>query len=203
MQVEKLDLLQRWRIVLASKSPRRQMLFEGLGLNHSVRIKDVDEDFPTHLKRGEIPAFLARKKADAFSDNLASNELLVTADTIVWINDHVLNKPEDKAQAVDMLREISGAQHSVYTAVCMKTNFQTHSFVEETLVHFNPLSDIEINHYLDKYQPYDKAGAYGIQEFIGLIGIRKIEGDFYNVVGFPMQRFWRELDVLAKALNNS
>lgn len=185
-------------LVLASKSPRRKMLFEGLGLPFEQRIIEVEEDFPVALKAGDIPIFLAEKKAKAFDGLIAEKELIITADTIVWSNERALNKPENKLEARTMLEEISGATHSVFTGVCMRTHTDTLSFVEETRVTFNALTHSEIDHYLDNYQPYDKAGAYGIQEFIGLIGIKHIEGDFYNVVGFPMQRFWGELQTLLK-----
>ena len=180
-------------IILASKSPRRKMLLEALGFPFQIKIHEIDESFSTELKGGEIPEYLARKKADAFDHEIVSKEIVITADTVVWINDHALNKPESNAVAKQMLQELSGATHSVFTGVCLKTKDKSHSFYEETRVTFNVLSNEEIEFYLKNYKPFDKAGAYGIQEFIGLIGIRKIEGDFYNVVGFPVQRFWREL----------
>ncbi|NQV53542.1 MAG: septum formation protein Maf [Flavobacteriales bacterium] len=179
--------------VLASKSPRRKMLFEGLGFPFEVRTHEVDEAFDEALKGGEIPMYLAEKKAAAFQGDIAGRELIITADTIVWINDRALNKPANRVEAHAMLQEISGATHSVFTGVCLTTAQKQHSFVEETTVTFNPLQESEIEYYLDAYAPFDKAGAYGIQEFIGLIGIQRIDGDFYNVVGFPMQRFWAEL----------
>lgn len=188
-----IERLHAFNLILASQSPRRKMLFEALGFPFEVRKIDVDESFDPALKGGEVPAYLARKKAQAIQAELTDQDLLVTADTVVWINDHALNKPEGHDDAKRMLEEISGATHSVFTGVCLTTPDQQHSFFEETKVHFNTLSANEIEHYLERYQPYDKAGAYGIQEFIGLIGIKAVEGDFYNVVGFPMQRFWREL----------
>lgn len=191
-----IDRLNGRNLILASQSPRRKMLFEALGFPFEVRKIDVDEHFDPSLKAGEIPTFLAKKKASAIKSQLAPSDLLVTADTVVWINDHALNKPADHNEAKAMLEELSGATHSVFTGVCITTTRQQHSFYEETKVHFNVLSTEAIAHYLARYQPYDKAGAYGIQEFIGLIGIQAVEGDFYNVVGFPMQRFWRELSVV-------
>ncbi|MEX2595846.1 MAG: Maf family nucleotide pyrophosphatase [Salibacteraceae bacterium] len=188
-----IERLNQYEIILASQSPRRKMLFEALGMPFTIKKTDVDEGFPEHLKRGAIPEYLANKKANAALDQLKELELLVTADTVVWINDHALNKPTDLADARKMLKEISGNVHSVFTGVCLATINTKHSFFEETKVHFNSLSDAEIEYYLKQHQPLDKAGAYGIQEFIGLIGIKYIEGDFYNVVGFPMQRFWNEL----------
>lgn len=169
------------------------MLFQGLGFPFEVRTHEVNEDFPSAMKGADIPIFLARQKAEAFQHDIAPREIIITADTIVWINDHALNKPVDRAEAKAMLQEISGNTHSVFTGVCLTTVGGQLAFAEETKVTFAELSDEEIDHYLDTYAPFDKAGAYGIQEFIGLIGIHHIEGDFYNVVGFPMQRFWREL----------
>lgn len=192
--MEVLEKALRHSFVLASQSPRRQDMFKSLGLNHVIRTQEVEETFPDHLQAGEIPAFLADKKANAQRGNLAANEVLITADTVVWVNDHVLNKPEDMNDAAAMLREISDNVHTVYTAVCLSDSGRSHTFVEGTEVHFHPLSEKEITYYLEHYRPLDKAGAYGIQEFIGYIGIKKVIGDFYNVVGFPVQRFWRELD---------
>ena len=191
-----LDALKDIRLVLASGSPRRKMLFEGLGLPFEIRTKPIDEDFPDTLAGGEIPIYLAEAKAQALQSELKQDELMITADTIVWINGRALNKPADRAEAKAMLSEISGATHSVFTGVCLTKGDKSHSFAEETRVLFNELTEREIDHYLDQYAPMDKAGAYGIQEFIGLIGIKRIEGDFYNVVGFPMQRFWQELKTM-------
>lgn len=191
--MEILDQLKDKTIVLASKSPRRQDMFRALGVSFRIETREVDESFSEALKAGEIPLYLSKKKADAFDGDLAENEILVTADTVVWINDHALNKPEDLAEAKAMLQEISNATHEVYTAVTITTSDKQHSFVEGTKVHFQQLTEREIDYYLTQYAPLDKAGAYGIQEFIGYIGIKAIEGDFYNVVGFPMQRFWREI----------
>lgn len=188
-----IDALNNRTIILASKSPRRKMLLEALGFPFQVRIHEIDESFSTELKGGEIPEYLARKKAEAFNQELEDKEIVITADTVVWVNNQALNKPESNAVAKKMLEELSGTTHSVFTGVCLKTKNKTHSFFEETKVSFNTLTSEEIDFYLRNYKPLDKAGAYGIQEFIGLIGIQKVEGDFYNVVGFPVQRFWREL----------
>lgn len=193
---ELIHLLGEWNFILASKSPRRQSLLKGLGLDFETRLKDVNEDFPFTLEAAQIPEYLSKVKADAFSSELKENDVLITADTVVWINDHVLNKPADRAEAKAMLEEISGAQHEVFTAVCITTSSEQIVFSEGTRVYFNQLTGAEIDHYLDRYKPFDKAGAYGIQEFIGYIGIHKVEGDFYNVVGLPVQRFWKELNQL-------
>ena len=188
-----IDQLSAYTLILASQSPRRKMLFEGLGFPFEQRKIEVDESFNPDLKGGDIPLYLARKKAEHAAQSIQANEMIITADTVVWIGDEALNKPADRLEAKYMLSRISGATHSVFTGVCLQTESKQHSFVEETKVHFNPLSEEETDYYLDRYQPFDKAGAYGIQEFIGLIGIHAIEGDFYNVVGFPMQRFWIEI----------
>lgn len=194
-----MSLLEKLRgktFVLSSQSPRRQQIFESLGLDHTIRAIEIDESFPDDLIAGEIPNYLAIQKAIPHEGQLTANEILVTADTVVWINDHVLNKPETIDEARKMLLEISGTKHSVYTAVCLTTRVSQHSFVEKTDVFFHNLQDDEIDYYLSKYAPLDKAGAYGIQEFIGYIGIERVDGDFYNVVGFPVQRFWRELSAI-------
>lgn len=179
--------------MLSSQSPRRQQIFNSLGLDHCIRPIEIDESFSSELKAGEIPEYLAIQKAIPHQGKLADNEILITADTVVWINNHALNKPANLDEARDMLREISGTKHTVYTAVCLTTNSKQRSFIEGTDVYFHKLDDAEIDYYLSKYAPLDKAGAYGIQEFIGYIGIQKVDGDFYNVVGFPVQRFWKEL----------
>ena len=188
-----IEMLQQYEVILASQSPRRKMLFESLGFPFVQRSIDVEECFPETLKAGEIPSYLAQKKANAVRSELLDHQLLITADTVVWIGNEALNKPQDLEEARLMLRKISHAQHSVFTAFCLCTKDKAKVYCEETKVWFNALSEEEINHYLTHYRPLDKAGAYGIQEFIGLIGIQKVEGDFYNVVGFPMQRFWKEL----------
>jgi septum formation protein len=185
--------LKEKHFVLSSQSPRRQQIFNSLGLDHCIRPIEIDESFSSKLKAGEIPEYLAIQKAIPHQGKLADNEILITADTVVWINNHALNKPANLDEARDMLREISGTKHTVYTAVCLTTNSKQRSFIEGTDVYFHKLDDAEIDYYLSKYAPLDKAGAYGIQEFIGYIGIQKVDGDFYNVVGFPVQRFWKEL----------
>ena len=184
---------QKVHFILSSQSPRRQEIFSSLGLDHSLRPIEIDECFSDRLKAGEIPQYLAIQKARPHEGRISENEVLITADTVVWINDHALNKPADLNEARKMLREISGNKHTVYTAVCLTTTYKQHSFVEGTDVYFHDLNESEIDYYLSNYAPLDKAGAYGIQEFIGYIGIKKVDGDFYNVVGFPVQRFWKEL----------
>lgn len=196
--MELIDWVHNKQFVLASKSPRRQDIFKSLGLPFRIETREVNEDFSEELTGGEIPAYLSQKKATAFDGSLAENELLITADTVVWINDHALNKPEDLAHAKEMLMEISGNTHHVFTAVSITSNQKQHTFYEGTKVHFQNLTEAEIDYYLAKHKTLDKAGAYGIQEFIGYIGIQRIEGDFYNVVGFPVQRFWQELKIFMR-----
>ena len=180
-------------LVLASKSPRRQQLLAGLDIEFEIRTKDVDESFPSDLQAGEIPAYLAKVKADAFRQDLAPNEVLVTADTVVWVDGHVLNKPENREEAIDMLKQLSGNLHHVYTGVSVVSKDKSVVFVDETKVEFVLLSDEEISHYIDKYKPYDKAGSYGVQEFIGYIGINRLEGSYFNVMGLPVHKLYEVL----------
>lgn len=190
MYPEKLD---QYRFILASKSPRRQFLLTELGIPFELVTKEVDESFPDHLQKDEIPLFLARKKADAFEHNLDEKTIVITADTIVWINDHVLNKPENAEEASVMLRELSGNRHEVFTGVCLKSSKKEIAFSVRTVVYFRELTAGEINYYISKYQPFDKAGAYGAQEFIGYIGVEKIEGSYFNVMGLPVKELYEEL----------
>jgi septum formation protein len=181
------------KIVLASKSPRRKQLLESIDIPYELRTLDVPEDFPPALQAGEIPLFLSKLKASAFKDTMADDEIIITADTVVWINGHVLNKPEDKAEAHTMISELSGAKHTVYTAVTIMSSSKVTSFVDETEVEFRKLEPLEIEYYLEKYQPYDKAGAYGVQEFIGSIGIKSLKGSYFNVMGLPIHRVYEIL----------
>lgn len=180
-------------LVLASKSPRRQQLLAGLDIEFEIRTKDVDESFPSDLQAGEIPAYLAKVKADAFRQDLAPNEVLITADTVVWVDGQVLNKPENREEAIDMLKQLSGNLHHVYTGVSVVSKDKSVVFVDETIVEFVLLSDEEISHYIDKYKPYDKAGSYGVQEFIGYIGINRLEGSYFNVMGLPVHKLYEVL----------
>lgn len=185
--------LSHYKIILATKSPRRKQLMDGLGISFTVKAKDVDESFPQHLKREEIPIYLCEKKADEFRDELKKNTLVITADTIVWLNKKAINKPENRQEAVEMLQSLSGKKHTVFTAVCFRTKKKSKSFFDKTDVYFKNLTLEEINFYVDKYQPYDKAGAYGAQEFIGYIGIEKIKGSYFNVMGLPVKKVYEEL----------
>lgn len=186
--------LEHIKVILASSSARRQQLIKDLGVNYEVRIKDVQEHYPDHLKREEIAMFLANLKAEAFSsEELADNEVLITADTIVCLGDEVLMKPKDYNDAVQIIQSLSSKKHQVITGLCLKSNKKKQVHAVITNVFFKELSPVEIDFYVKKYKPYDKAGAYGIQEWIGFIGIEKIEGSFYNVMGLPLQKLYEEL----------
>lgn len=185
--------LNQKKLVLASKSPRRQQLLAGMDVEFEVRTKDVDESFPDTLRGGEIPSYLAKVKAEAFRQELAPNEVLITADTVVWVDNQVLNKPENREEAIAMLKLLSGNVHHVYTGVSVVSKDKSVVFVDETKVEFVLLSDDEISHYIDKYKPYDKAGSYGVQEFIGYIGINRLEGSYFNVMGLPVHKLYEVL----------
>ena len=183
-------------IILASKSPRRIELMQQIGLQFTVQLSiETDEVYPPHLQCEEIPLFLARLKADAFlrTFTIPDRTIVITADTIVWINNRLLGKPAGRQEAIDMLEILSGNMHQVYTGVCLTTICKRQTFFSESKVFFRKLTHDEITFYVDRYQPYDKAGAYGIQEWIGYVGIEKIEGSYYNVMGLPIQKLYSEL----------
>jgi septum formation protein len=182
------------RLILASKSPRRHELMKGLGIPFEVRTKEVDESFDPSLSGAEIPVYLAEKKAEAFLPELASDEILVTSDTVVWLGDRVFNKPENRHEAIEMISTLSGRSHEVITAVCLASKKKRLVESETTTVHFGELDAEAVAWYVDRYRPFDKAGAYGIQEWIGYVGIERIEGSFYNVMGFPTRLFYLELE---------
>lgn len=173
------------KIILASGSPRRQQFLRDLQFDFEIRLKEVAEVYPDHLQGVEITNYLAQLKANAFEGSLNDHEVLLTSDTIVWFENKALGKPKDFEDAFAMLKAMSGKTHEVITSVCFKTNRKTETVFEVTKVTFKNLSDEVIHHYLENYKPFDKAGAYGIQEWIGLIGIAKIEGSYTNVVGMP------------------
>lgn len=184
----------QWSIILASNSPRRKELLAELGIDYEVRtLPDIDESYPAHLQGGDIPLYISKEKADAYKPMLQPGELIITADTIVWLNGEVLGKPHDREDAISMLHKLSGNTHEVFTGVTLTTTEKQHSFYAETKVSFAQLSDEEIVYYVDKYQPFDKAGSYGVQEWIGFIGVERIEGSYFNVMGLPVQRLYREL----------
>ena len=173
------------KIILASGPPRRQQFLKDLQFDFEIRLKEIEEVYPEHLQGVEITNYLAQLKANAFEGSLQNKEVLVTSDTIVWFENKALGKPKDYEDAFKMLKAMSGKTHEVITSVCFKTNVKTETVFEVTKVTFKNLSDEVIHHYLKHYKPFDKAGAYGIQEWIGLIGIAKIEGSYTNVVGMP------------------
>ena len=185
--------LQKYKLILASGSPRRQQFFKDLDLDFEIRLKEIEEIYPSELKAEEITNYLAELKAKAFEGELKENEILITSDTIVWFNDKALGKPKDAQDAFAILKSLSNATHEVITSVCFKTATTTETIFDTTKVTFNTLSEGSIRYYLDNYKPFDKAGAYGIQEWIGLIGISKIEGSYTNVVGLPTEKVYNYL----------
>lgn len=190
-----LDNLDKYRIILASNSPRRRELLAGLGINFEVRVlPDIDESYPEgELATEDIPEYIAVKKADANRSQMAADELLITADTVVVVDGDVLGKPADADEARMMLHRISGRTHQVITGVCIATASRRHAFSVSTDVTFKVLTDAEIDYYISEYRPFDKAGAYGIQEWIGYIGVTGLNGSYFNVMGLPVQRIYTEL----------
>lgn len=185
------------KLLLASNSPRRRELLAGLDIPMEiVKLKDIEETHPAELKAGEIPLHIAKLKMAAYDLPLADGDVLITADTVVWLDGQLLEKPKSKEDACAMLRILSGATHQVYTAVCLRSAYDTTSFVCQSDVTFTKLSDEQISYYVEKYSPLDKAGAYGIQEWIGYVGIEGIRGSYYNVMGLPVQRLYAALQTL-------
>ncbi len=187
-----------YKIILASRSPRRRQLLKELGIEFEVALRKYDESYPKGLKGEEIALHIARSKAHSFRNDISVGEIVITADTIVWCNDEVLGKPENEEDAKRILGKISGNTHEVITGVCICSSSSEKVFAVSTKVTFSPLTDEEIKYYIDHFDPYDKAGAYGIQEWIGLIGCSNIEGSYFNVVGLPVQRLYRELQHFVK-----
>ena len=188
-----IDDINKFRIILASRSPRRKELLKDLGLNFEVASMDWDEEYPSHLKAEEIALYLARAKARQFRNRIRDNEIVITADTIVWSNNKVLDKPADKDDALKILKELSGKTHRVITGVCLLSKTMFTSFFSSTNVTFSELARDEIEFYIDSFRPYDKAGAYGIQEWIGLAACSHIEGSYFNVMGLPVEQVYNEL----------
>ena len=187
-------LVEGYQVVLASNSPRRKELLGGLGIHFEVRtLQDIDESYPDTLRGEEIPMYISAKKAEAYRQTMAANELIITADTVVCDNGIVLGKPKDAEEAKQMLRQLSGHAHEVITGVSIVTQEKTLQFASTSKVFFAALSDEEIDYYINVYQPFDKAGAYGIQEWIGYVGVTRIEGSYFNVMGLPIQRLYTEL----------
>lgn len=189
--------LQKYKLILASGSPRRQQFFKDLDLDFEIRLKEIEEIFPPQLKAEEITNYLAELKASAFEGELNDNEILITSDTIVWHNNKALGKPKDAQDAFEILKSLSNATHEVITSVCFKTNTNIEVIYEVTQVTFNELSEEAIRYYIETYQPFDKAGAYGIQEWIGFVGVSKIEGSYANVMGMPTDKVFEYLSKLS------
>ena len=185
--------IKNYKLILASASPRRQQLMKDAGFTFEVRLKNVEEKYPQELHLENVPEYLSKVKASAFREELKADEVLITADTVVCIHDRILGKPADRKEAISMLQELSGNRHLVVTGVSVTTRTKQHSFSSRTDVFFKHLSNEEIEFYVDTYKPFDKAGAYGIQEWIGYIGIERIEGSFYNVMGLPIQKLYETL----------
>jgi septum formation protein len=190
--------INRYRIILASRSPRRQQLLYELGLKFEVVTRSWTEKYPRHLKGAKIALYVAGGKAKAFQSEVKDNEIVITADTIVWCNNKVLGKPVSTADARKILHEISGNTHEVITGVCLLSAVKQTSFFSSTKVTFNELSDEEIEYYISNFNPYDKAGAYGIQEWIGIAACSRIEGSYFNVMGLPVEQVYRELQKFIK-----
>jgi len=189
--------LRNYSLILASGSPRRQQFFKDLDLDFEIRLKEIEEIYPPELKAEEITNYLAELKANAFEGELKANEILITSDTIVWHNGRALGKPKDEQDAFAILKSLSNSTHEVVTSVCFKTNSETKLLHEITKVTFNELSEDVIRYYIENYKPFDKAGAYGIQEWIGFVGVSKIEGSYANVMGMPTDKVYEYLNNLA------
>lgn len=189
------------RIILASNSPRRRELLAGLGYPYEVRVLDgIDESYPNTLRGSEVAAYISRVKAEAYRATMAKDEIIITADTIVCLDDKVLGKPMDEEEAIAMLHSLSGRTHQVYTGVTIVASEGSTTFVSRSDVTFAMLTDEEIRFYVNHYRPMDKAGAYGIQEWIGYIGVERIEGSYFNVMGLPVQRLYSELKNILKKI---
>jgi septum formation protein len=188
-----IDKLNEYKIILASRSPRRQQLMRELGLKFEVVIREYDEIYPEGLNGEQIAKHIAFEKAALFKDELTYNEIVIAADTIVWCDNKVLGKPINREDAAYILKEISGNTHEVITSVSIRSMVKEFTFSESTKVTFDTISEEEIYYYIDKYKPFDKAGAYGIQEWIGIAACSRIEGSYFNVVGLPVQRLYKEL----------
>lgn len=189
-----LDNLKKYKIKLASNSPRRRELLSGLGIDYEVKLlPGIDETYPSTLTGEEIPVYIAREKADAYRPSMQPGELIITADTIVYIDGEVLGKPKDETEAIGMLQKLSGRSHQVITGVCLTTTEFQKSFASVTEVTFDQLSEEDIRFYVEHYHPMDKAGSYGVQEWIGFIGVTGLKGSYFNVMGLPVQRLYQEL----------
>ncbi|WBX74637.1 Maf-like protein [Tenacibaculum pacificus] len=185
--------LSNYNIILASNSPRRQELIKDLDVPFTIKTKEVEEIYPENLKASEITDFLSDLKSKPFEDELTEKDLLITSDTIVWHNNKALGKPKNYDEAFEMLKSLSDNTHQVITSICISNKNFKNIFNDTTTVTFKKLTDDEVHYYIKNYQPFDKAGAYGIQEWIGKIAITKIEGSYFNVMGFPIHKLYKEL----------
>lgn len=189
--------LDKYQVILASNSPRRRELLSGLDIDYTVRVMDdIDESYPDNLPCADIPCYISRKKAEAYKQQMRQDELIITADTVVCVGDTILGKPKDADDAAAMLRLLSGKTHQVITGVTLLTSEQEKTFSVVSDVTFDDLSDEEIAYYVTKYRPFDKAGAYGIQEWIGYVGVTSLKGSYFNVMGLPVQRLYNELKTM-------
>ena len=185
--------MAKMTLTLASGSPRRQQFFKEMNFPFQIKLKEIDEVYPNHLKHLEITEYLAKLKASAFDNTITDNEIIITSDTLVWLNNEALGKPKDYNDAFLMLQKLSNKTHEVITSVCFKTKTSTEVISDITKVTFSALSNDDIEYYLNEYKPFDKAGSYGIQDWIGLVGIAKIEGSYTNVVGLPTEKVFAYL----------
>ena len=188
-----MDILKGKKLILASASPRRQELIKGLDIPFETRVYEVEENYPSDLSNFEIPEYLAQLKASVFENKLANDEVVITSDTIVLFNDQLLVKPKNKEEAKVMLQKLSGSMHLVLTSVCVTSLAKQVCFTEESKVYFKNIDEEEIDYYIENYHPYDKAGGYGIQDWLGFIAINKIEGSYYNIMGLPTHRLYEVL----------
>jgi septum formation protein len=192
------EKLKNYHLILASGSPRRQEFFKNLELDFEIRLKPIKEEYPPRLTHFEISNYLAQLKALPFKEELKPNDILITSDTIVWHNNKAIGKPNDKQDAINILKALSGSTHEVISSVCFTTTNYEKTLHNITKVTFKTLSDEEINYYLNHYKPYDKAGSYGIQDWIGQIGVTKIEGSYFNVMGLPTHLVYKTLNSIAE-----
>jgi len=189
-----LNNFKKYNFILGSNSPRRSEILKEMGLDFKIIASNIDETIPKGIKNKNVPIYLAKEKANFLFKELNENEILITADTIVLMNDEIITKPSNKKDAKDILQKISNNKHEVITGICITSNSNQHSFSSKTEVFFNKISNSEIEYYLEKFKPYDKAGSYGIQEWLGLISVRKIIGSYTNVVGLPSSELYQELN---------
>ncbi|MFG4002477.1 Maf-like protein [Flavobacterium aquidurense] len=190
------EKLKKYTLILASGSPRRQQFFKDLDLDFEIRLKEIEEIYPPELKAVEITDYLAALKASAFDAELKENEILITSDTIVWHQNKALGKPKNAEEAFEMIKSMSGDTHEVFTSVCFRTTFTSTVINDVTKVTFKDLSDEAILYYIENYKPYDKAGAYGIQEWFGFMAVAKVEGSYTNVMGLPTAKVYEYLSTL-------